>query len=79
MIGGRIMIKFKKIILDKIRFLRSIDYKKKIRNNSLFVITVLSLLFNSTMLRFVTVKNYFEIRPLIADLAIILILCSLLI
>ena len=70
------MIKFKKIILDKIRFLRSIDYKKKIRNNNLFVITVLSLLFNSTMLRFVTVKNYFEIRPLIADLAIILILCS---
>ena len=37
---------------------------------------ILSLL-NATLLRFFTVGNYFEIKPLLADLAVILLIGSL--
>lgn len=53
-------------------------FKVKSRNylktNILFMTFVLSSLINSCLIRFLTVKNYFDIKPIIADLAIILIL-----
>ncbi len=46
---------------------------KYIKNNILFILFVLSTVINSTLLRMLTVKNYFDIKPIVADLAIALI------
>ncbi|MDD3048743.1 MAG: LTA synthase family protein [Bacilli bacterium] len=52
------------------------DYKQYFKTNVLFISTVGSLLLSSTLLRFFTVKNFFEIKPIIADLAIVLLIAS---
>lgn len=53
------------------------NFNKKARiyfnTNILFSVFVISSLINSVVLRFFTVKNVFDLRPLIADLAVILI------
>ena len=65
--------------------LKEIDFKKQmkclkkkskvyLRTNILFMTFVLSSVINGCLLRFVTVKNYFDIKPIIADLAIVLII-----
>ncbi len=59
-----------------IQNLKNLSFKQYISNNPLFIVTIITLLLNSTILRFVTVKNYFDFRPIIADLAIVLIVCS---
>ena len=48
------------------------DYNFK--TNILFMTFVISSVINGCLIRFLTVKNYFDIKPIIADLAIILIL-----
>lgn len=52
--------------------------KKNSRNylstNILFMTFVLTSVLNSSLLRFLTVKNYFELKPILADLAVILII-----
>lgn len=63
-------------IKNKIKLIKNINFKQYFQNNSLFVVTVVTLLLNSTILRFITVKNYFDFRPIIADLAMVLIVCS---
>lgn len=50
--------------------------KKYLKNNILFLTFVLSSLINGCLIRFLTVKNYFDIRPILADLAIILVIGS---
>lgn len=45
-----------------------------LKTNILFMTFVLSSVINGCLIRFLTVKNYFDIKPIIADLAIILIL-----
>lgn len=52
------------------------DYKKYIKSNILFLTFVISSVINATLLRFLTVKNFFEFRPIIADLAIVLLIGS---
>ena len=47
---------------------------KYIKNNILFLSYVVLMLLNATVLRFFTVKNYFSIKPLLADAAVILII-----
>lgn len=59
-----------KSTLNKIRK-RIIKYCK---DNILFLAYVILMLLNSTVLRFFTVKNYFSIKPLLADIAVILII-----
>ncbi|MDD2489749.1 MAG: LTA synthase family protein [Bacilli bacterium] len=56
--------------------IKKYNYKKYIHENILFLTTVISLLINATLVRFFTVGNYFEIKPLLADLAITIFLCS---
>lgn len=46
--------------------------KQYAKTNILFMTFVISSVINASILRFVTVKNYFDIRPMIADLAIVL-------
>lgn len=60
--------------MKKIKFK---NIKQKIvnycKNNVLFLVYVITSVINSALLRFLTVKNYFEIKPVLADLAIIII------
>ena len=43
------------------------------RKNVLFLVYVITSVINASLLRFLTVKNYFEIKPILADTAIIII------
>ena len=67
---------------DKMKLDMIIDSIKKIiafikqyfKTNILFMVFVISSVINACILRFVTVKNYFDVRPVIADLAVVLII-----
>ena len=63
---------FKKIKNAVVNF----NYKQYLSTNRLFIGFVLSNVINAYLLRFFTVHNYFAIKPLLADLAIVLILGS---
>ena len=49
------------------------DFKNYCRNNVLFLTFVFSSVVNGILLRSLTVKNYFDIRPIIADMAMVII------
>lgn len=51
-----------------------IHSKSYLKTNILFMTFVITSVINGCLLRFLTVKNYFDIKPIIADLAIILII-----
>ena len=61
-----------KKIINKIKKNLKFDYKTYIKTNILFLTFVITSVMNGCLLRFLTVKNYFDIRPIIADLAIVL-------
>ncbi len=61
-----------KNLINKIK----VNFKNYIGTNILFMTFVLSSVINSTLLRCSTVKNYFDLRPIIADLAICVIIGS---
>ncbi len=50
------------------------DAKIYVNTNVLFISFVLSSVFNALLLRFFTVGNYFELKPLLADFAVCLII-----
>ena len=52
------------------------NYKQYISTNRQFIAFILSNVINACLLRFFTVHNYFAIKPLLADIAIVLILGS---
>lgn len=52
------------------------DYKKYIKTNILFLSFIIMSVINGCMLRFTTVGNYFEIKPILADLAFSIIIGS---
>jgi len=54
---------FKKIL--------NFNYKEYITTSVLFLTFVITNLINSSLLRFFTIKNYFDIKPILADLAIV--------
>ena len=62
-----------KNIKDKIV---NFNYKEYARTNKLFLAFVISNLLNGMLLRFFTVKNFFAIKPILADLAVILLFGS---
>ena len=69
----------KKISIDKNKIEKKVNKvkvvsKNYLKTNVLFMTFVLTSLFNGCLLRFLTVKNYFDFRPVIADLAFILII-----
>lgn len=59
--------------IKKIKGIKSIS-KRYIKTNILFTTFLLSSVINGCLLRFLTVKNYFDIRPIIADTAVVLII-----
>lgn len=50
------------------------NFTEYIKTNILFFTFVLTSVINASLLRFFTVKNYFDIRPMIADLGVVLII-----
>ena len=54
-----------------------INSRAYIKTNILFMSYVIVSLLNSTILRFFTVNNYFAIKPVLADLAVILLVGAL--
>ena len=48
--------------------------KKYVKTNILFLTFILTSVMNSAILRFLTVKNYFDLQPLLADLAVVVII-----
>ena len=65
----------KRFVVFKNRFL-NFDYRGYCRNNVLFLTFVVASVFNGFLLRALTVKNYFDIRPVIADAAMVIIVGS---
>lgn len=59
--------------IKKIKGIKSVS-KRYIKTNILFTTFLLSSVINGCLLRFLTVKNYFDIRPIIADAAVVLII-----
>ena len=51
-----------------------INYKQYVRTNILFFTTAISLLVNAVLIRTTTVGNVLELKPILADFAIILVL-----
>jgi len=54
-----------------------INSKEYLKTNILFISYVILSLVNAILLRFFTVGNYFEIKPVLADLSIILLIGSI--
>lgn len=50
------------------------NLKGYFNTNILFVTFVVTSVINSTILRFFTVKNYFDFKPMVADLAVVIII-----
>lgn len=48
--------------------------KSYLKTNILFMTFIISSFINGSLVRFFTVKNYFDIKPMIADLAVLLII-----
>lgn len=59
-----------------INFFKNFDYKYYVNTNILLCTFVLTSLINGMLLRFITVHNFFAIKPVVADLALILLLGS---
>jgi len=62
----------KEKITKTIKKLMSLNYKEYAKTSILFITFILTNIINSSLLRFFTIKNYFDIKPIIADLAFLL-------
>ena len=74
------IIKIKDKLISEIKRIKK-DHliKKYMKNNVLFLTFVISCVFNSTILRFFTMhtlENYLAIKPILADVAILVIVGS---
>ena len=66
----------KKKIKKFIKQFKEFEYKEYAKTNVLFLTFVITTLLNVMLLRFITVHNYFAIKPIVADLAMILLFGS---
>lgn len=65
-----------KRFVNFIKKILSFDYKLYCKNNILFLTFVFSSVINGMLIRFLTVKNILDIRPIIADIAMVVIVGS---
>ena len=59
----------KKKILNFFRF----NYREYIKTNVMFITFVVGALLNSTFVRFITAGNFFSLRPIFADLIVLVV------
>ena len=62
-----------KKIFDKIK---NVDYIGYYNTSKLFLLFVITNLINSSLLRMMTVKNYFDYKPILGDLAFLVLIGS---
>lgn len=55
---------------------KNFDYKEYAKTNVLFFTFIITTLLNGILLRFLTVHNFFALKPILADLAVILLIGS---
>lgn len=67
------MKKLKKKIGKLIDKIKNFNYKEYASTNRQFIAFIVSNLINACMLRFFTVHNYFAIKPILADLALLVV------
>lgn len=70
------MTRFTSFMKSNITKLKKFNYKQYAKTNILFFTTTLSLLINAILLRGFTVGNFLEIKPILADLGVILLALS---
>ncbi len=63
-------------INNLIKKIKEFNYKEYASTNILFFTFIITSLINGMLLRFLTVHNYFAIKPILADLALILLIGS---
>ena len=68
--------KLNKKVKKIIKQIKEFDYKYYLNTSILFCTFVVANLINGMLLRFITVHNFFAIKPVVADLALILLLGS---
>lgn len=68
------MKKFTTFIKSKVSKVTKFNYKQYAKTNILFFTAALSLLINAILLRGMTVGNFLEVKPVLADAAVILLL-----
>ena len=68
------MKKITPFIKTKLKMITKLNCKQYAKTNILFFTTAISLLINATLLRGITVGNFLEIKPVVADIAIILLM-----
>ena len=59
-----------------LNFITNFNFKQYCKNNVLFLTFVLSSVINGFLLRSLTVRNYFDIRPVLADMAMVILVGS---
>ncbi|MDD2628053.1 MAG: LTA synthase family protein [Clostridia bacterium] len=55
---------------------KNFDYRQYTMTNILFLSFIISNLINSTLLRLLTVRNYFDVRPIVADVTFLILVGS---
>lgn len=63
-------------IYNIVKKVKEFDYKEYASTNILFLTFIVASLINGMLLRFLTVHNYFAVKPILADLALILLFGS---
>lgn len=65
-----------KKIKEKIKTLKNFDFKNYYKENQLMIVFIVISLLNSMLLRFLTIKNYFDIQPILCDLGVLIIISA---
>ena len=63
-------------IKKTIENIHNFNYKHYFNTSILFFTFVITTVINGMILRFITVHNYFDIKPILADLAVVLLFGS---
>lgn len=66
----------KAFVVKKYKAIKNYNYKQYGKTNILFFSTVISLVLNDVILRAMTVGNIFDFKPILGDLAVLLIVLS---
>lgn len=65
-----------KKLKEKLKSIKNFDIKKYYKDNKLMILFIIISLINAMLLRFLTIKNYFDIQPVLCDLAFLIIVSS---
>ena len=70
-------MKFKMYLKKILNKIKNVDYKSYFKTSIIFFTFIITNLINSSILRMMTVKNYFDYKPILGDLAFLVIIGSI--